>query len=275
MWVVDRGEYRGQVSAWDRGAQFGDGVFETILVLNGLPQNFEMHVDRLEKSFTSLSINNEVDIECYISTTLADLLSYSGLHSGVLKVLVSRGDSARGYAVPEGLTPNITLFYSPLPILDETLYRDGVDLKTCNTQCSINPQMSGMKHLNRLENILAKQELGDEYEGLMHNYLGYVVEGTMSNIFFEKDNVLYTPKLDLSGVEGVMRRSILEICQENNLDVQVVDIKLAEVDVFNSAFICNSIIGVLPVNKIDKNKLSIGVVTKQLQALANKRSNSE
>ncbi len=276
MWVVDRGVYRGQIDSWDRGVQFGDGVFETILILDDKPQNFERHINRLVESLSRLSISNkESDLSLHISNTLADIISKSELHSGVLKVLVTRGDSARGYAVPKGLTSNITFFYNPLPVIDCNLYQIGVDLKFCSTQCSINPQLSGMKHLNRLENVLARQELDTEYEGLMQNHLGNVVEGIMSNIFFERESVLYTPKLDLSGVKGVMRGTIFELCEKSNIDVQVIDIKSDDMNVFQSAFICNSVIGILPVKSIDKRVLNVGTITKQLQTLMDKRRYNE
>ena len=272
MWVIDRGKKLGEVEAWDRGAQFGDGLFETILILNGEPQNFLHHLNRLEKSLTKLAFKNfPENFGSLIIERLNELIIESKTQSGILKIMVSRGDSSRGYAVAKDLKPNITFLYSAITELPGDLYSNGIKVKVCRTQCSINEQLAGLKHLNRLENVMAKQELVDEYEGLMQNGFGHIIEGTMSNVFFEKDNVLYTPDLQFSGVEGVLRARVLEECAKHDIDVMIENISVENITHFESAFICNSVIGIVPISDLDNNKKKISPLTRQLQTLLNKR----
>lgn len=276
MWVVDGDEYLGHVDAWDRGVQFGDGLFETILVLDGNLVHFSEHMARLKHGLNVLKIELDMtEFDGQLQKALNDLLEGSGLSSGVLKVIITRGDSARGYASPKNIKNNVTFFLSDLPNFHSDIYTKGVKLKHCETQCGIQPQLSGLKHLNRLENVLAKQEMDDEFEGLMSNFFGFVIEGTMSNVFFEKEGMLFTPNLNISGVKGVMRSLVMQVCQQQSIACQELDIKQADITAFDAAFICNSVMGVIPVISIGQQMLQISQVTKLLQKELNTRGLNE
>jgi len=276
MWVIDSGEYLGHVDAWDRGVQFGDGLFETVLVLDGKPLHLQEHLTRLNNGLKVLSIDLEIaEFEVQLHQALIDLLEHSGLREGVLKVIITRGDSARGYAIPNNIKSNATFFLSKLPDFHADIYTKGVTLKLCDTQCGIQPQLSGLKHLNRLENVLAKQELCEEFDGLMSNFLGFVIEGTMSNVFFEKNGMLFTPNLNISGVKGVMRSLVMQVCQRQAITLQELDIKQADLPSFDAAFICNSVMGVVPVKRIKQQVLQISKTTKLLQKELNTRGENE
>lgn len=249
MWVRDDQQAIISVPSWNRAAQFGDGLFETLKISNGKAQLLTLHAHRLEQGLARLSI------PCPMATTyallehgVAAMLEHTGLSEGVLKVLVSRGDSARGYGFDRVIKPRVTLFFDHLPKLDDNIYRHGVNLQHCQTQCSIQPQLAGIKHLNRLENVLAKAELDvDVFEGIMSNYLGQVIEGTMSNLFFEADGTLYTPQLNLSGVSGVMRKRVLDFLSLHGIPCVIAPISLDQLNQFQGAFMCNSVLSIVPI----------------------------
>lgn len=272
MWVIDQNNYFNEVEGWDRGTQFGDGVFETIRIIDGLPNYFEYHCNRLSESLNKLSIKTD-NVEQLILDYLKQFIDKTNVVQGVLKIIITRGSSARGYGFDNGIKAQVLAFYSNLPSYSMELYSRGVDLTFCETQCSIQSQLAGMKHLNRLENVLAKNELNGQFEGLMFNNLGYVIEGTMSNIFFENNNELFTPDLSLSGVNGVMRSVIIDHAKSKNINVNIVNIKKSEIESFQHAFICNSVMGIVPVNRLVGQDMSIGNMTQTLKESLNRGFN--
>ncbi len=278
MWVIDNNQFLGERESWSRAEQFGDGLFETMAIKNGVVAAVNLHAKRLEKGLKRLKINLPSDDVCaFLLDYIKQMTTKSGMQNGVLKVIVSRGYSARGYGFDKQAKPRVTAFYSSYQAPAADAYENGIVLGECETQCAIQSQLAGLKHLNRLENVLAKAELQNgDFEGVMKNHLGFVIEGTMSNVFFEKDSVLFTPSLLLSGVEGIMRQLIIKYCQKNNIALQILDINMQAPLQFDGAFICNSVMGILPVKKITNESLSIGLITRQLQsALSNGWLNEE
>ena len=268
MWVIDDQQYLGQLYGFSRAAQFADGLFETMVVKKGQIQGLNYHAQRLGSGCLRLNIKlpDKNLAELFIAYT-HKFVELSGLESGVLKVIVSRGDSQRGYGYDDLITPKVTAFFNPLPQYEAKLYEQGVSVKSLTTECSIQQQTAGLKHLNRLENVLAKKELGAQaFEGLMFNHLGFVIEGTSSNVFFEKNNQLFTPKLNLSGVVGVMRSGIINYARSQNIQINIDDIARTQLDQFEQGFICNSVMGIMPIEKLDGRSFKIGPQTKAMQA---------
>jgi len=267
MWVMENQQFLGERDSWSRAEQFGDGVFETLLVSAGICHALPLHAHRLETSLKRLNILLPAqNLQEMLNGYIVKMVNYSALTNGVLKVIVSRGNSARGYGYDPQARACVSVFYSPYERPEEDFYVNGIEVQYCNTQCAIQPQLAGLKHLNRLENVLAKSELiGNCFEGLMSNHLGFVIEGTMSNVFFEKGDSLYTPDLSLSGVNGVMRDLVFKYCERKKINLNVMDIKRDNAEQFSSAFMCNSVMGVLPIKMLNKNNMAIGRVTRQLQ----------
>lgn len=267
MWVMDEGHYIGEHQAWNRASQFADGLFETIVIKNGDCLAMQYHVNRMKHGCAVLNFQMpEQGLKCVFEEYKKTLLEKSGLNNGTFKIMARRADSARGYSYDNNQMV-FTAFLSssaPLP-LDH--YENGVDVQYCQTQCSIQTQLAGLKHLNRLENVLAKNELQKNvFEGLMINAFGNVIEGTMSNVFFEKDGILHTPLLDVSGVKGVMRELIIQYCGQKNIEVRECNMGENTATDFDSMFVCNSLVGVLPVKKIEQKLFKIGSITKNLLA---------
>ncbi len=266
MWVVDDGQYLGEVATWNRAMQFADGVFETIRIVNGVAPAFSYHLSRLEKGLSVLKLNlAEGSAQLLLGSYIAKMQAHSGLNDGVLKIIVARANSARGYAFDGSLDARVTAFYSPFQALDSQYYDQGINVQLCQTQCSINGQLAGLKHLNRLENVLAKNELNEHcFEGLMSNHLEHVIEGVQSNVFFEDERGLLTPDLSLSGVEGVMRAAILQYCEKNNRVVRIKNILTSDINQYQHAFMSNSLFGVLPVKTINGSSKNVGKLTRTL-----------
>lgn len=267
MWVIDDQQYLGQLDGWNRAAQFADGLFETMMVNHGEIVGLKYHVTRLSAGLKRLDIKSpSSNLAGMLSSFAHKLSELSGVKSGVLKVIISRGDSARGYGYVETIQPHVTAFYNEQPVLSDHIYTQGVVVECLQTQCAIQPQLAGIKHLNRLENVLAKKELGNRaFEGLMFNHLGFAIEGTSSNVFFEKDNQLFTPDLTLSGVAGVMRECVLSFAQSHKIKINLDNISVTQLERFSQGFICNSVMGIVPISSLDGRSLEIGPVTQSIQ----------
>lgn len=270
MWLLDENKNLMQVDGLDRSVQFGDGFFETIQIQNGQIQNWSLHEKRIVKSLAALKLSLTItEIQDQLNQALAKLLSAQdqNLEAGkaVLKMMVSRGESARGYGFSSDIKNTIRFSLSKAVEIDDALISDGVDLVFCDTQCAIQSQLAGIKHLNRLENVLARNEVAQTqaFEGLMCNQLGHVIEGTMSNVFFYINKQWVTPRLNLSGVAGVARAWALDWFSSNG---GVVEQELSKVDVSRSqsAFICNSQMGFLPVKRIEQQALESSQVVEEL-----------
>ena len=240
------------ISPLDRGFAYGDGVFETCRYQNGSIPLWQYHRERLLKSAERLGIPLDEQLLLRYRDELLAQIDASQTPDGVLKVTVTRGVGGRGYRVPDVVKPTYCLgVFSANPLHIEQ-YRAGVSVRVCNLRLSQNPALAGMKHLNRLEHILARAEWMDEFaEGLLLDTKGRVIEATVSNLFAIKDNQLYTPDLASAGVAGVMRRLIIErLAPALELDVNVVDIDLDFIAIADEIFLCNSVYGIWPVNNV-------------------------
>lgn len=251
----------------DRGLIYGDGLFETIKVVSGKPEFFDLHLQRLLQAAARLSMN--VDAVALAEDIAALLHSGdAGADHAVLKIILTRGQSGRGYKAAAAAGTNRILSLEVVSAHYAEQQTDGVQVRICDTRLGVNPQLAGLKHLSRLENVLARSEWNDPAvaEGLMLDTLGHVVEGTMSNVFLVRDNVLYTPALQRCGVAGIIRQVIVEtIAPSIDIECRVEDLSLDDFFQAQEIFICNSLIGVCPVIAIGCHRKSVGPVTTAIQ----------
>jgi len=261
--ILINGKKDNRISVTDRGFQYGDCLFETIAYKNNTLIYWREHLQGMNNAckFLDLEIIDEdiwlKDIKKTIKDNDQDL---------VIKLIYSRGEAQRGYKIPESTSVMRVVMSSPLPVYAEELYSQGVRLTICETPASSNSRLAGIKHLNKLENILARNEWSDKkiFEGLMLDDFNNVIEGTMTNLFVVKNNSLYTPILKRSGVNGIIRQRIIDLAKNDNIVTQQIEIKLDKLLEMDEIFISNSLIGLCPVNKIDTNYYKIGSITKQL-----------
>jgi 4-amino-4-deoxychorismate lyase len=266
--ILVNGEVTDSVPATDRSVLFGDGVFETLTVRDGEPQFWLRHMARLQAGCHQLGIAqiDEQQLRREADSLIQGAESAQGTLC-VLKIIISRGEGTRGYRPDPAAVPTriIQLHAWPnLPALG-----DGVRTTVCTLRLGTNPQLAGIKHLNRLEQVLARAEWSDAdiAEGLLFDHAGRVIEGTMSNLFLVFDGALATPDLSRCGVAGIMRGIVLEIAEQQGLAVSVRDISKAELFQADELFLCNSLIGIWPVLAVDSNRYATGAVTARLQSL--------
>ncbi|MGA9854198.1 MAG: aminodeoxychorismate lyase [Gammaproteobacteria bacterium] len=252
----------------DRGLQYGDGLFETLAVKAGRIALIDYHLERLLDGCRRLQLHAPSE-----NVLRAELLSAAaGQAIAVLKLIVTRGSTGRGYQfMGDAQTTRILKRHSwPEYPLDYSAH--GVHLRICDMHLGHNRQLAGLKHLNRLEQILARaewSEIDQVQEGLMLDEDGSVIEGTMSNVFAWLDHaVLATPDLRRCGVAGVMRRHLLERAKQAGVAMRVTSLSLTELIQAQEIFVCNALIGVWPVTAIGHWKYSIGSMTRQAQRWA-------
>ncbi|QTF94146.1 aminodeoxychorismate lyase [Halomonas sp. BM-2019] len=188
----------------DRGVAYGDGLFETVLLRDGRPLLWDEHLARLARGCHALGIALPREHE------LAAPLAEAGPGLAVLKLTLTRGSGGRGYRPPADPAPRLRwqlTAFAPA----EARWREGVRVRHCRLRLGIQPALAGLKHLNRLENVLARAEWDDEAiaEGLLCDSHGRLVEATAMNLFWRRDGRLETPRLDRCGVAGTLREALM------------------------------------------------------------------
>lgn len=269
LFALHNGKPTDKVPFSDRGFAYGDGLFETIKVVDGYAQFLAEHLQRLERDCARL----DIDLDCVaLRAEVHSLLSLkrSGV-SGVLKIIVTRYSAQRGYAAPLHAHAERYLRFYPQPFLQDVRVLEGVAVRLCRQRLSEQASLAGMKHLNRLEQILARAEWSDNAiaEGLMLDTAGRLVEGTMSNVFLVKAGCVLTPRLHRCGVAGVMRDVIMRQLSMQCVPVIEADMTLDDIYVAEEVFLSNSLIGIWPVRKIECIQKNIGDVTIAFQAALN------
>lgn len=246
--VVVNGETADCLSVFDRGLQYGNGLFETIAVADGQPRHWELHVARLQLGCERLRIpapTAEQLFDDFLKLAVDEIPL-------VLKIIVSRGTGARGYRPPENPSPTRILTLAPWPEYPPAHVERGVTLRICDLRLGCNPALAGIKHLNRLEQVLARGEWNDPAvaEGLMFDADANLIEGTMSNVFIGVAGELHTPLLDRCGVAGIVRRRIIEMRAKSGKPVVERRIALSDLHEADSVLLCNTLIDVWPVRRV-------------------------
>lgn len=262
------------LSVSDRGLHYGDGLFETIACTGGKLQFWHEHIARLRSGAISLGIDTG-SIENFASDVQA-MLHQHRIRDCVVKLLLTRGRSERGYRCPSPQKPTRVVILSELPQFPQQYLEQGISACFCQHPVSKNVRLAGIKHLNRLDNVLARSEWQDEYqEGFMQDDSGHIIEGTMSNIFAVKNNLLFTPLLNFSGVNGIIRDQILSIAQQLGITSVITNISKNELINMDEIFICNSLIGIWPVSSLAAKTYLPGPISKLLFQVLQQRIESQ
>lgn len=231
----------------DRAFHFGDGLFETIAVIDGVPCLWDLHMQRLQKGCTALGLPMpDTGLLFAESDSLA-----KGQDKAVLKLIVSSGPGGRGYARPENRNPTRWLQISPWPRANH--YQDDLPLavKWCDIRLSEQARLAGIKHLNRLEQVLARDELSDKFhEGLLCDQQGNVIEGISSNLLLKLDGRYITPALSHCGVAGVVRRLLLDSAANWNVNIDVAHVRREQVMRAERIYLTNALLGIRQVASV-------------------------
>jgi 4-amino-4-deoxychorismate lyase len=248
----------------DRGLQYGDGLFETCVFRDGGVELWGRHRQRLLSGCRCLAMP-----EPAVAKLDAELqILCSGYETGLVKLILTRGSGGRGYLPPNPVYPRRLWQLFPAAAWPEGHYRQGVRLRLCRTRLGHNRALAGIKHLNRLEQVLARAEWRDPdiAEGLLQGQDGNWIEGTMSNLFLVSDGRLLTPDLSECGVAGVMRELVLELAAGLGVACRVQAIDTATLTAADEVFVTNSVIGLWPVVAVGDYRYRVGEVTRRVQA---------
>ena len=269
-WYID-GVRQESLPLDDRGLAYGHGLFESMCYHNGALPLLPQHLRRLLSGAGCLRLAlDSARVQLVLEAVLKDLRQHQ-VHSGVIKLMVTAGSGGSGYSGRGAGPARLICLFMPRPAREVT----AVKLWDCDYRLPVNPRLAGCKHLNRLDQVLARAEWCDDsyFDGLVLGDDGLVAECTLANIFFYDGNTWRTPSLDNYGVAGVMRALLLdEILPELAVPAEICRISPAQLPQFCEVFICNAVRGVIPVSALRNTaEWGVGSAVKMVQsALADK-----
>ena len=261
------GEADQPISPLERGLHYGDGVFRTLRVQGQVPSHWHLHYQKLNADCMAIAIPCPsatlllADIEQLTQGVGASTLS-------VIKIIITRGIGQRGYTPATGNAPTRIVLHYAMPHYPMSYADVGVRLYRCKTQCIRQPsQLVGVKHLNRLENVLARMEQQDDsyFDGVLLNARAEVIECTSSNIFARFADNLLTPDLKQFGISGITRDRILQSAHKLKLNPIVTSITFRQLLSADEIIICNSLYGAFQVQKIENKLFSWAPLSEQLR----------
>jgi 4-amino-4-deoxychorismate lyase len=249
-----------RISVLDRGLGYGDGLFETIRFQGADAPLWARHMQRLAEGCRRLGLPMPAP-----ALLLNEARATSrGLAQSVVRITLTRGTGARGYRPPAQPRATRIVAAFDAPPHDGAALADGIRVRLCVLRLGAQPALAGLKHLNRLEQVLARAEWDDPAigEGLLCDADGLAISATAANLFAVFDGVLATPAVDRCGVAGVARAEVLAAWPL----VQVRAIRLEELRHAQELFLSSSVRGILPIRELDGRALAVGRVTRALQS---------
>ena len=249
----------GTVSTTDRGFLYGDGLFETIAVQANCPLLLDLHLNRLADGCERLDIPVDVNM---VRTTVLE--ACASVELGVVRVWLTRGQGGEGYMPPVNAHPNLIVSTRPWPNRFAANQKQGIETGLSDVHLSCQPLLAGLKHMNRLEQVIARRHSPKAWpEVIMTNSSSEVIEGSYSNIFLlSPGGELITPDLSSCGVSGVIRKMVINLANDERHPVVVRDVRISELFSATELFFTNSLIGVWPVRKIEGQIFAVSFARK-------------
>ena len=257
--VLINGEEQEKISIFSRNMQYGDGLFETCVAMDNQILFWPRHFSRLEIGREKLSIN-KIDESVWLSEIKKAFALFMKKNC-IVKLILSRGNTLRGYGYKDDIEPVRIVIISEM---HHSLINKEFSLEYSISGYHSNPQLAGIKHCNRLEQILARSNLSSN-EAIMLDEKENVISVTQGNIYFIFGHKLLTPKLDRCGVVGSRRSLILELARSLKIDALESNISINQVQQADEVFISNSVIGIQPVHLIETHKLGKNPLTEKIQ----------
>ncbi len=260
--MLINGETASALSLNDRALAYGDGVFETIRYSNARLLFEDLHLQRLARGCARMQLDYDTTA---LEHEIELALQLGKAPDGILKIIITRGSGGRGYRPPRQSATHILTLH-PLPDYGSAPPDLGIKAFLCRQRLAAGDTLAGIKHLNRLEQVLAAGEWPDESfsEGLMLDIDGYLMEGTRSNLFFVRNGRLHTPDLARNGIDGIMRQVLLQRFGHN---AETGCYTLTDLHRADEVFVSNSVIGVWPLLSLhagnDRIEWSIGPVARE------------
>lgn len=236
------------INAEDRGLAYGDGVFRTLRMQAGRPVGWQKQFAKLQHDCNALKI------ACPSALVLSSELQQLGKTQpdGVAKIIITRGVSNRGYAPAAQSEPTRIINITPAIVYPGDFAKQGVRVHVCKVRLAHQFLLAGIKHLNRLENVLAASEWQDQDmpEGLLSDISSFIISGTRSNLFMLRGNILYTPNLTRCGVSGVQRDRVIDWAKQHGVTCKAAEFRMEELMHADEIFLVNSVIGLWPVREL-------------------------
>jgi 4-amino-4-deoxychorismate lyase len=262
------GSFNHAISPLDRGFAYGDGVFRTFLTRDGLPENWPLHYQKLVADCAAINI-----VAPSAELLMGDLQQlFLPDEVAVAKIIVTRGEGNRGYTPPAITAPMRVVIKAAMPQYPAERFSEGVNLTVCETRLAKQPKLAGVKHLNRLENVLARMEWHDANvensiaEGVLLDADDHVIECTAANIFARFGDVLITPSLAQCGVAGVTRQRIMDLAHTLSLTTSVEVFDLERLLAADEIIVCNSLYGAWQVKNIQDKPVKTGGLGANIRA---------
>jgi len=244
-----------KVSVLDRGFIFGDAIYEVIPVFCGKLFRFEEHLKRLNSSLNSVKIINPYTSDKWLKI-LQDLIVKN--NSGTLSIYlqITRGVAPRNHIFPDNISPTVFIMANPLPSLDKSILDNGVSVVTID---DIRWQYCQIKTTALIANILLRQQASEKNatEALLIKD-GFVTEGSASNVFIIKDNIIYTPPKTNNVLPGITRDLVVELATELKLDIREEAVPQALLDSADEIWLTSSMKDILPVTRINNTNVGTG-----------------
>ncbi|MBL7166064.1 MAG: aminotransferase class IV [Dehalococcoidales bacterium] len=264
--LVSRDDAR--IAVLDYGFLYGFGLFETMRAYGGHVFRLDRHLDRLLRSAERLGIVVKGEV---LESAVTETIRANGLSDARTRLTVSIGE---GGVVPDPTTcgePTVLVVAGNYQPFSEEVYRKGFSAVISSIRRNSQSPLSGMKTLNFLESMLARQEArtagGDE--ALLLNERGLLTEASMSNVFLVSNGSLRTPGLESGVLPGVTREAVLELAGGLGMDAVECDITMNDLTVADEAFLTNSVMEVMPLTEVDGRQVGdgrLGPVTLKLMA---------
>lgn len=239
----------------DRAANYGDAIFTTMSVEGGRIALYQRHLDRLLHNAKALGM------ELTDGANLAETMRHHAqmLQEGTLKLLVSAGNGGRGYVRPNPVSPSLHFSTHPRPAHYGQWRQHGIRLGLSPVQLAQQPLLAGLKHCNRLEQVLVKQAMQgcDVDDVMVCDSQGHIIEASAANVFWQADGVWHTPSLTRCGVAGVMREFILAHAATQGVTVHPGDYPLAALEQADAIFLSNALMQIVPVHTWQGRALDI------------------
>lgn len=265
--MIVNGRQQQHITIADRAFQYGDGCFTTMAFRNGHLEFFDAHIERLKFACKTLFI--DFDKWSELENCIVDSIQCTS--ECVVKIIITRGEGGRGYNPQGAVNPNYIISHHPIPTHYPLWQTKGIKLTISPVTLARQPLLAGIKHLNRLEQVLVKHALLETNfdDAVVCDTQQQIIETSVGNLFWYRDNTWFTADLSESGVDGVMRNQILAVMQEKSIECQVVKQHVS--DLFNAQelFVCNCLMVLVPVRSLfnTNNQTSINYLVNQTKYL--------
>jgi branched-chain amino acid aminotransferase len=248
---------RAKISVFDRGFLYGDGIYETLRVYKGVVFKIHEHIERLFRSASMIGLKIP-KTHAAIKLAVYKTIQNNKHNEAYVRISISRGPGPIGLDPEFCKKPTFVVVSKKLKGYPPKYYKNGVKVAIVtirrNYKKALNPQI---KSLNFLNNILAKIEAKAQgaYEAIMLNYKGYIAEGTITNIFFLKDNILHTPAPSVGILNGITRQIIIDSAKKLNIKTRQGKYVPRDIYEAGEVFISNTTMEIMPVTQVDKIKI--------------------